>query len=92
MSERCHPWRALIIAAQARELADADLCGDLDFSNVDDVCGRLETPEAIAHRERVDVTCGGGTARADTKSLPRGSEKAECVSSSSPEISVSDSF
>ena len=52
MSERCHPWRALIIAAQARELADADLCGDLDFSNVDDVCGRLETPEAIAHRER----------------------------------------
>ena len=39
------------------ELAKADLCGALDFSKVDDVCGRLGTPEILMKKAAHDARC-----------------------------------
>ena len=39
------------------ELASSDLCGALDFSDVDDVCGRLETPEILMKKAARDARC-----------------------------------
>lgn len=49
-------------AAVARELAAASLCGSLDFSNIEDVCGRLETRAANMARcssKRPTIYAGG---------------------------------
>ena len=39
------------------ELASSNLCGALDFSKVDDVCGRLETPERLMKKAAHDARC-----------------------------------
>ena len=39
------------------ELASSDLCGALDFSKVDDVCGRLETPEILMKKAAHAARC-----------------------------------
>ena len=39
------------------ELASSNLCGALDFSQVDDVCGRLETPEILMKKAAHDARC-----------------------------------
>ena len=39
------------------ELASSSLCGALDFSKVDDVCGRLETPERLMKKAAHDARC-----------------------------------
>ena len=39
------------------ELASSNLCGALDFSKVDDVCGRLETPEILMKKAAHDARC-----------------------------------
>ena len=39
------------------ELAKADLCGALDFSKVDDVCGRLETRDVLLKKAAHDARC-----------------------------------
>ena len=35
----------------------AAMCGALDFSKVDDVCGRLETPEILMKKAAHDARC-----------------------------------
>lgn len=44
-------------AAVAAEIAAADLCGPLDFSREDDVCGRLETARAVDELARTTGEC-----------------------------------
>ena len=39
------------------ELASSNLCGALDFSKVDDVCGRLETPEILMKKAAHAARC-----------------------------------
>ena len=39
------------------ELASSNLCGALDFSKVDDVCGRLETPEILMRKAAHAARC-----------------------------------
>ena len=39
------------------ELASSNLCGALDFSKVDDVCGRLETREVLLKKAAHDARC-----------------------------------
>ena len=39
------------------ELAAAELCGTLDFTDAAAVCGRLETPAADAKREKLRAKC-----------------------------------
>ena len=39
------------------ELASSNLCGALDFSKVDDVCGRLETRDVLLKKAAHDARC-----------------------------------
>ena len=39
------------------ELASSNVCGALGFSKVDDVCGRLETPEILMKKAAHDARC-----------------------------------
>ena len=43
--------------AVEKELAKADLCGALDFSKVDAVCGRLETRDVLLKKAAHDARC-----------------------------------
>ena len=51
------------------ELASSNLCGALDFSKVDDVCGRLETRDVLLKKAAHDARCAhrgpGATPRID---------------------------
>ena len=51
------------------ELASSSLCGALDFSKVDDVCGRLETRDVLLKKAAHDARCAhrgpGATPRID---------------------------
>jgi len=44
-------------AAVRRELDTGRLCGEIDHSNVDDVCGPLEGPDALADLEAARADC-----------------------------------
>mgnify|MGYP004252566091 CR=1 FL=1 len=39
------------------ELSSSNLCGALDFSKVDDVCGRLETRDVLLKKAAHDARC-----------------------------------
>ena len=43
--------------AMETELASSNLCGALDFSKVDDVCGRLETRDVLLKKAAHDARC-----------------------------------
>ena len=45
------------------EVKRAKFCGDVDFSDVDQVCGALETPEVRAKLEGLRETCGKNKVR-----------------------------
>ena len=45
------------------EVKWAKFCGDVDFSDVDQVCGALETPEVRAKLEGLRETCGKNKVR-----------------------------
>ena len=40
------------------ELGRARLCGDVDFSDVEDVCGPLEAPDVVAKLDALRDKCG----------------------------------
>jgi len=45
-----------------KELDRGSLCGIVDFSHVDDVCGRLETPEVLQELASLRARCRDGFA------------------------------
>ena len=54
------------------ELASSNLCGALDFSKVDDVCGRLETRDVLLKKAAHDARCAHrGPARRPASSCPK---------------------